>query len=680
MGQKKTPDHLKAIADTATDAIITADAKGRIVSWNAAARRIFGYGATEVTGKPLEIIIPKSFRQGHKAGIRRVTAGGKHRVIGKVVELMGLRKDGTEFPIELSLSTWVSDEGRYYGGIIRDITERKRTESLLRASENRTRSIMESANDGIITADRAGIILSWNDAARRIFGYTEKEVTGKPLTVIIPEHFRSGHETGIRRVTGGGPHHVIGKTVELCGLHKTGHEVPIELSLSTWEAGADRFYSGIVRDISERRQAEARQRETEMKFRSITESANDAIIAADQDGLILSWNPAAEKIFGYSGREVVGKSLAVIVPEQFRSAHEKGLARAARGGAHRVIGKTVELEGLHKSGKTFPIELSLSMWSAGDKRFFSGIIRDISARKKTERKLQEQRDKLSLRTRELKKLNGEVQSKNEQLEALSNKLAKYLSRQVYTSIFEGKKDVKIESYRKKLTIFFSDIQGFTELTDSVESETLTNVLNKYLNEMSKIALDHGGTIDKYIGDAIMIFFGDPESCGEKQDAMACIRMALAMKKRLCDLRREWDTMGISRPLRVRMGINTGYCTVGNFGSDERLDYTIVGGPVNLASRLEAAAPIDEILISGHTYALVKDQVACEMKECLKVKGQARPVQTYLVKRLIREKAEADDTNLQANLRGFNLSIDFSELDYNDKINARKLLEKAISKL
>jgi adenylate cyclase len=102
--------------------------------------------------------------------------------------------------------------------------------------------------------------------------------------------------------------------------------------------------------------------------------------------------------------------------------------------------------------------------------------------------------------------------------------------QVYKSIFTGDKDVKIESYRKKLTVFFSDIQNFMMTTGSMESEALTSLLDEYLNEMSKIALEHGGTIDKYIGDAIMIFFGDPESKGNKEDALACVNMALAMRK------------------------------------------------------------------------------------------------------------------------------------------------------
>jgi class 3 adenylate cyclase len=339
----------------------------------------------------------------------------------------------------------------------------------------------------------------------------------------------------------------------------------------------------------------------------------------------------------------------------------------------------VELAGLHKNGKSIPVELSLSTWLIGEERYFGGIIRDISERKKNEEKLQAQSRKLQNRARSLKKLNEDVRSKNEQLQALSNKLAKYLSHQVYKNIFEGKSDVKIESYRKKLTIFFSDIQGFTELTDRVESEVLTGALNKYLNEMSKIALDHGGTIDKYIGDAIMIFFGDPETLGEKEDAIACVKMAIAMRKKLTEMRREWDVLGVTTPLSVRMGINTGFCTVGNFGSEERLDYTIVGGAVNLASRLESAADSDEILISEETFSLIKDVIACEQKNRIKAKGIAYPVMTYSVLDLVealRDKRE----HIEAQLKGFNLSIDFDKLNYSDKLYARELLSKAMAKL
>lgn len=546
-------------------------------------------------------------------------------------------------------------------------------------SDSRFLSVLDTANDAIISSDSRGKILSWNKAATRTFGYTEEEVMGKPLTIIIPDQFKSAHEKGIQRVNSGGAHHVIGKTVEVLGQHKEGHLIPIELSLSTWMSGEERHYTGIIRDISERKLAEELRAAIEMKFRSITETASDAIIAANEDGNINFWNLAAERIFGYSDKEAMGLPLTIIIPEKYRSAHNYGIQRLSAGGPQKLIGKTVELEGLHKSGTIIPIELSLSTWIAMNKRYFCGIIRDISARRKQEEQLKQQQQKLKQKAADMAKLNKLVKSKNEQLEALSNKLAKYLSRQVYTSIFQGKRDVKIESYRKKLTVFFSDIHGFTELTDRVEAEVLTNVLNRYLNEMSKIALEHGGTIDKYIGDAIMIFFGDPETLGEKQDAIACVKMALDMKMKLTELRMEWDAIGISTPLRVRMGINTGFCTVGNFGSDERLDYTIVGGPVNLASRLETAAPIDEILISADTYSLIKEVIACEAAELIRVKGMAYPVQTYKVTGLL-DKELVKEKELKAAMKGFNLSINFRELDYSDKLHARELLQQALTRI
>jgi PAS domain S-box-containing protein len=683
MHKHKTPpntaDHLQAIACSTTDALIAIDQAGVVISWNRAATLIFGHTAEEIIGQSLHVIIPERFRQLHDQGLQRVSSGGDQHVIGQAVELAGLRKDGTEFPIELTLSVWDTRDGKHFGGIIRDISERVKMEKVLRSSEERSRAITDSASDGIITADSSGMILSWNNAAAGIFGYDPSEVIGEALTLIIPEEYKSPHEKGIERVSGGGEHHVIGKTVELSGLHKDGHLIPIELSLSTWLIGEERYYSGIIRNISERKFMEEMHHAIELKFQSIAESANDAIISANEVGEIQSWNKAAENIFGYAQEEVAGGSLNVIIPEEYRDLHQTGIERVAKGGNHHVIGNSVELTGLHKDGHTIPIELSLSTWTVSSKVFYSGIIRDITERKQSELKLQDQQEKLAERAESLEKLNAEVETKNEQLQALSNKLAKYLSRQVYTNIFEGNKDVKIESYRKKLTIFFSDIKGFTELTERVESEVLTNALNKYLNEMSKIALDHGGTIDKYIGDAIMIFFGDPESLGEKEDAIACIKMAIAMKKKLRKMRRDWDVLGISSPLRVRMGINTGFCTVGNFGSDERLDYTIVGGAVNLASRLETAAGVDQILISEDTFSLIKDVVRCEPNEEITVKGIAYPIKTYTVLDLI-ETIQEEQEHIEAQLNGFKLAIDFQKLNYSDKLYAREMLEKAMSQL
>lgn len=225
---------------------------------------------------------------------------------------------------------------------------------------------------------------------------------------------------------------------------------------------------------------------------------------------------------------------------------------------------------------------------------------------------------------------AQLAEKTNVLEQLSNQLAKYLSPQIYDSIFSGKQEVKVASTRKKLTVFFSDIEGFTETADRLESEELSQLLNHYLTEMSRIALEHGATIDKYVGDAILVFFGDPETRGVKEDAIACVEMAIAMRERMHELSGIWRSSGIERPLRIRMGINTGYCTVGNFGSEDRMDYTIIGGTVNTASRLESLAAPGEILISYETFALAREMIHCEEHGDIEVKGIAYPVVTYQV--------------------------------------------------
>ena len=222
------------------------------------------------------------------------------------------------------------------------------------------------------------------------------------------------------------------------------------------------------------------------------------------------------------------------------------------------------------------------------------------------------------------------------LEGLSVKLSKYLSPQIYNSIFTGEQDVSLTTKRKKLTVFFSDLKDFTKTTEGLQPEDLTGVLNNYFSEMSTIALAHGATIDKFIGDAMMIFFGDPESDGEEQDALNCIEMAIRMKNRIEEMRDYWIRIGVKGGLNVRMGIATGYCTVGNFGSDQRMDYTALGSPVNLSARLQGKAPSNEILISDTTLNLIKDKINSEYFEEITPKGFARPVQIHLLKDFISE--------------------------------------------
>jgi adenylate cyclase len=209
-------------------------------------------------------------------------------------------------------------------------------------------------------------------------------------------------------------------------------------------------------------------------------------------------------------------------------------------------------------------------------------------------------------------------------------LSKYLPPQVYASIFKGQNIAHISAARKKLTIFFADLTKFSGVTESLEAEELTAFLNRFLTEMSKIALAHGATIDKYIGDAIMVFFGDPGSRGTKADALACVQMAMAMQQRMQELEPVWREHGIDDPVQMRVGINTGYCTVGNFGSEERMDYTAVGSAVNLAWRLQGRSEPGEILLAQETFSLVNDQIAAEPQNAVDAKGFPKPVGSYRV--------------------------------------------------
>ena len=156
------------------------------------------------------------------------------------------------------------------------------------------------------------------------------------------------------------------------------------------------------------------------------------------------------------------------------------------------------------------------------------------------------------------------------------------------------------------------------------------MLNAYLDAMATIALAHGGTIDKFIGDALMVFFGDPDTQGRDADAMACTLMAQSMQTRIRKLEAHARSIGVSEPLRVRMGIASGMCTVGDFGAEHRLDYTALGSAVNLASRLEGAAAPGGILISASTAALLDDTMQLRPVGPLCLAGLAKPVDAFTV--------------------------------------------------
>jgi adenylate cyclase len=262
----------------------------------------------------------------------------------------------------------------------------------------------------------------------------------------------------------------------------------------------------------------------------------------------------------------------------------------------------------------------------------------------------------------IRRFNARLEEANAFLAAVSAKIAKYLSPQLYSSIFSGQKDVVIHTERKKLTIFFSDIVDFTATTERLQPEELASLLNEYLTEMSAIAAKHGGTVDKFIGDAILVFFGDPETKGVAEDASGCLAMALEMQRRLAELNVRWRRLGIEKPFAVRMGINTGFCNVGNFGSDDRMDYTIIGGEANLAARLQSIAAPGRIVLTYETYALVRDVVHARPMAPIQVKGISREIVPYVVEGIAGDMLQEHATVISEQITGLDLFLDTNVID------------------
>lgn len=227
-----------------------------------------------------------------------------------------------------------------------------------------------------------------------------------------------------------------------------------------------------------------------------------------------------------------------------------------------------------------------------------------------------------------------IENKRIHYENISKELSKYLSPQVYRHIFSSGSNIDVSNKRKYLTVLLSELVGYTGALKILKHDKSTNLLNDYLDQMSEIAREYGATIDKYIGDNMLVFFGDPESKGMEKDAVLCVRMALAMRDRVKILKSRWHDMGVS-DLSLRIGINSGYCNVGNFGSHYHMEYTLIGTNINLTRRIQQIASPDEILISESTYLLVHGMFECKELGEFRGKGITEVFKIYQVINAIR---------------------------------------------
>lgn len=262
-------------------------------------------------------------------------------------------------------------------------------------TEERMRSVVNHVVDGIITIDDRGTVTTFNPAAERTFGYSGGEVIGQNVNMLMPEPYHGEHDGYIANYLRTGEAKIIGIGREVVGRRKDSSTFPMELAISVFQLKDRRYFTGIVRDITERKHAEEELRQAEERMRSVVNHVIDGIISIDEQGRIESFNPAAEKLFGYQRSEVIGQNVKTLMPEPYHGEHDGYISNYLRTGEAKIIGIGREVVGRRQDGSTFPMELAVSAFHIGPRRYFTGIVRDITERKRLEQELRRRVDDLA---------------------------------------------------------------------------------------------------------------------------------------------------------------------------------------------------------------------------------------------------------------------------------------------
>jgi PAS domain S-box-containing protein len=377
----------RGLMEAAPDAMVVVNTDGQIVLLNVQAEKQFGYHRDELLGQKVTNIIPEGFAERLIADDLRSTEDALAQRIGTGIELNALRKDGSEFPIEIMLSPLESPEGTLVTAAIRDISVRKNAEKVLAQMEGKYRGLMEAAPDAMVVVSQRGEIVLLNLQAEKQFGYRRDELIGQRVTNIIPEGFAERLVADDLRSAEDALAQEIGTGIELTGQRKDGSEFPIELMLSPLQSTEGMLITAAIRDISVRKNAEKVLAQMEGKYRGLMEAAPDAMVVVNQSGEIVLLNLQAEKQFGYRRDELLGQKVTNIIPEGFAERLVADDLRSAEDALAQEIGTGIELNALRKDGSQFPIELMLSPLDSTEGTLVTAAIRDITVRRNAEKHL-----------------------------------------------------------------------------------------------------------------------------------------------------------------------------------------------------------------------------------------------------------------------------------------------------
>lgn len=409
---QESESRFRNLFENASDIIYVHDLQGNYISINHAAERVFGYTRDEALLMNMaDIAAPGQLRvMRQKLASKR---GGDATQTS--YDLDCITKVGRRITLEINSRT-ISKDGVPIAvqGIARDVTERKQAEQALRESEAKFRTLAETASDAIITIDAAGTMYFVNAATEKIFGYKAKEMVGKNLTILIPERFRNAHKAGITRLLNRRKGKIRSRSIELPGLHKKGHEIELELSFAEYNMDGGRYFTSVIRDVTDRKRAQEALKESESRFRDLFENANDLIYTHDLKGNFTSLNRAGERITGYSRQEAHGLGIADVVAPEYLEYAQRMTMRKLNGDAP----SSYELEIIAKDGRRVMLELSTRLIYHNDQPVgVQGIGRDITSRRHAEDQLlhnalHDSLTDLPNRTEFMRHLHGAVERSN----------------------------------------------------------------------------------------------------------------------------------------------------------------------------------------------------------------------------------------------------------------------------
>ena len=374
------PATFQALLEAAPDAMVIVDRDGSILLANQQAALLFGYEDRELTGQKVEILVPARFRSkhpGHRAGF---FSEPRTRGMGVGLNLFGVRKDGGEFPVEISLSPAETPNGMVVISAIRDVSARK-------AEEDKFRALLEAAPDAMVIVDGRGKIVLVNSRTEELFGYRRKELLGYSVEVLLPVRLHGRHIHHWMDHVKEPRQRPMGAGFELFGLRKDGSEFPVEISLSPIQTSQGLLVSSAIRDLTVRKKAEDR-------FRGLLEAAPDAMVMVDSRGRITLVNAQTERLFQYTRAEMMGQPIEMMIPERYRNQHPRHRAGFFEEPRLRPMGVGLELFGLRKDGREFPVEISLSPLNTDDGTVVTAAIRDVTERKVAEAQIKKLHDEL----------------------------------------------------------------------------------------------------------------------------------------------------------------------------------------------------------------------------------------------------------------------------------------------